>query len=531
MLALEVAGVVLIGMAAVAGGPKPMPTTCEVAKPRTLPEGAPRASDVLMRSLRLRPANAKDPHDTWKALNDFHVSRLEWAYISDKAFISKVVASGRRFGGAASAPSYLPPAGVEDWYGKVVIVDASGTPIIAPWKRAWTRTLWGCINNPVLEEGYLAYLKRYLDAGAQHMQRDEPEANALATRWGGCFCPHCMRGFREFLRRKTTPEQREKLGIGEIEAFDYREHVRKQGAPVGDAFGRWKSGGELKKLFIQFQTEATLAFHQRTRKALDEHAGRRVAMSCNNGCRTWGDVQMLFDWAFGELSYGHATAVQIHNAMQEATRRGRLQVVTMPKKGDTKDPEEWEHRTRCTLAMATACGGHCMVPWDVYMPKDAPRYFGTPKQYADLFGFIRGNARHLDGYEYAGAFGKGIQDTLYGKEPPLTLRAPDTVFAILRARPSQPNQPVAIHLVDWARGPKPFALTLAPERFLPQRAVEYRLLVPPPYEAKAHQEAERLKSYGPLVRSIALKPAADGALPIPALRPWGILVVEPGPTP
>ena len=337
-----------------------------------------------------------------------------------------------------------------------------------------------------------------------------------------------MKAFREFLAKTTTAEDRQKLGIGDIETFDYGRPAKKQGAPVGDAFGVWKGGGPLKMLFKQFQTEATVAFHRRTRKAIDEHAGRRVAISCNNGCRTWGDIQMQFDWAFGELSYGHATAVQIHNAMQEATRRGRLQVVTMPKKGDRKNLDEWLHRTRCSIAMAYACGGHCMVPWDVYMPRDAPRYFGTPEQYADLYGFIRGSVRHLDGYEYAGAFGKGIKTTLYGKEPPLKLRAPDTVFAVLRARPGQRNQPVAVHLIDWAREPKPFALTVVPERFLPQRAVEFRLLVPPPYQAKAHQEAERLRSYGSFVRSIALKPAADGTLAIPALRPWGILVVVPG---
>jgi hypothetical protein len=30
------------------------------------------------------------------------------------------------------------------------------------------------MNNPELERGYTAYLKKYVDAGAQIMQRDEP---------------------------------------------------------------------------------------------------------------------------------------------------------------------------------------------------------------------------------------------------------------------------------------------------------------------------------------------------------------------
>jgi len=526
----KLAGLAILATLAATKEPKPMPTICEVAKPRKLPDGAPRASDVLMRSLSLHPRNARDPHDTWKALEDFHVSRLEWAYINNGDFIAKVKASGRRFGGAASAPSYIPPAGDKDWFEKVVIVNADGKPIIAPWKRKWNRTLWGCINNPELEHGYLAYLKLYISAGAQHMQRDEPEANYLATRWGGCFCHLCMRGFREFLRKKTTAEERTKLGIGNLETFDYGSHLKKQGAPVGDAFGRWK-GGRLKQLFVQFQAEATLAFHQRTRKAIDAYAGRRVPISCNNGCRRWGDIQMQFDWAFGELSYGHATAVQIHNIMREAERRGRLQVVTMPKKGDQENPEEWLQRTRRTIAMATASGGHCMVPWDTFMPNNAPRYFGTPEQYADLYGFIRASAALLDGYEYAGAFGKGMKHKLYNDEPPVRLKAHAEVHAVVRARPGQKDAPVVIHLIDWAREPKAFTVEINPSRFFGDRPLKLRLLTPPTYDAKAHQQAERSRDYSALSRNISLALDADRMVKIPALAPWAMLLVEPGQAP
>ena len=501
-------------------------SVADVAKPRSMPDGAPRASDVLMRSLRLRPRNAKDPHDTMRALRDFHVSRLEWAYITDKEFIAKVKASGRVFGGAASAPSYVKPPDDPDWFQKVVIVNLDGEPIIAPWKRAWNRTLWGCINNPELERGYIEYLKRYLDAGAQVMQRDEPGANANATRWGGCFCPHCMAAFRTYLADHTTAEQRAKLGIADVATFDYREHLKKQGAPVGDPFGRW-NGGELKKLFVEFQTEATIAFHQRTRKALDAHAGHRVPMSCNNGCRRWSAIEMEFDWAFGELSYRHATPVYIHDALREADRHGRRQVVTMPKKSNADNPEEWEHRTRCTIAMAYACGGHCMAPWDVYMPGNAPRYFGTPEQYADLFAFIRANARTLDAYEHAGAFGKGIRCDLYGSDPPIRVRAETVVYAVVRARPGEPDAPVVVHLVDWSPEPKPFTVHLNPARLFGDRGLTCRLLVPAPYDRRAHEQAEQTRSCGKLSMAIALESGYATTLRLPALAPWGLLVIEP----
>ncbi|MEA3365943.1 MAG: hypothetical protein U9Q79_09925, partial [Candidatus Hydrogenedentes bacterium] len=429
-------------------------TVFDVAKPQRLSEGAPKASDVIMRSLRKRPTNAQDSHDTLKALDDFHVTRLEWAYINDPTFIAEVKSRGCLFGGAASGPSYIKQGDDPDWFEKVVVKNLEGEPIIAPWKRNWNRTLWGCVNTPEFERGYLEYLKQYIDAGAQVMQRDEPRANLLAVNWGGCFCDHCMAGFRTWLAENTTPEQRKAAGIGEIDTFNYRDHLLAQNAPVGDAFGKW-GGGPLKEWFAAFQEDSTLAFHKRMRAAIDAYAGRRAPFSCNNGVRRWGNVELLFDWAFGELSYGNATAVRIYNAMRDAREHGRCQVVTMPKSSKWETTPDLVDRTRCTIAMAYACSGHCMVPWDTYMPGDTPRYFGTPEQYADLFAFVRANAAVMDGYEQAAAFGKGIADNRFAEAPPVEIVDSETAFAVVRAVPSDASKPVAIHLIDWSDAPAP----------------------------------------------------------------------------
>jgi hypothetical protein len=522
--------VVLLGLGPFAHGAEPPKRLCEAAKPLQRPAGAPKASDVIMRTLSWHPRNAKDPHDTMQALEDFHVSRLEWAYVDKKPLIEKVKASRRVFGGAASAPSYVPVDRDSDWFEKVVILNLDGEPIIAPWKRTWNRTLWGCINNPELERGYMQYLQRYVDAGADVMQRDEPGANLNATRWGGCFCPHCIKAFRRYLAENTSPEKRKELGITDLETFDYREHLRREGAPVGDPFGRW-DGGELKRLFVAFQTEATIAFHRRTRKALDAYAGRRVPMSCNNGAHRWSEIELMFDWAFGELSYGRSRPDVLYTAMREAAEHDRIQVVTMPKKGDYDNPDEWQRRTRQTIATAYACGGLCMVAWDVYMPRDAPRYFGTPEQYADLFGFIRANAAYLDGYEDAAVVGKGMKNDRYGPSPPVAVRGGSgDVWAFVRARPGEPEAPVAIHLIEWGSESKPFALALKNAGFFGPKPLSLQLFVPSQYDRAAHQKAEQTGDFSPLAKAVELKAEMQGGLTtveVPALNPWGILVVSP----
>jgi hypothetical protein len=516
----------LIALAFLVGATAEAQTVFDVAAARRLPEGAPKASDVIMRSLRIRTANEKDPLDTLQALRDFHVTRLEWAYINNSGFIQKVRSAGCFFGGAVSAPSYSKENKGPEWFEQVVIVDLDGNPIIAPWKRNWSRTLWGCMNNPELERGYLEDLKRYIDAGAQVMQRDEPEGNLNAARWGGCFCAHCMAAFRVWLGENTTGDKRAALGIADLEAFDYRAVLKEQDAPVGDAFGKWK-GGELKNLFVEFQTQATVAFHQRTRAAIDAHAGRRVPFSCNNGARHWGEVHLGFDWTFGELSFGHARPQHIDDVMRQAVELDRCQVVSMPKSTKWQETlEEIERRTRQTTAMSYACGGHCMAPWDVYMPGDTPRYFGTPEQYADLFGFIRAAAPYLDGYEEAGVAGYALKETRYGDTPPVSVTGNDHCCAVVRVVPGRPDLPVAIHLVDWNPSPKPVALRLNLTRFFGDAAFTARLMTPREYVRSEHEHAQESGTFDGLAQTASLEVSAHGDIAVPALIPWGIMLVE-----
>ena len=505
---------------------------CEFAKPRAMPDGAPKASDVIMRSLTLRVAKGKNHYDTFQALDDFHVTRLEWAYIQNAAFIAKVRESGRLFGGAASsALSHVAKSKAGPEYADIACVNLNGEPVIPTWKRTWRPpgNLWMCANNPKLELAYVEYLKSCVDAGAQVLQRDEPGGNENAVSWGGCFCDHCMGAFREFLAKNVTSEKQQQLGLGDLATFDYRDLLKRQGAPVGDDFRRF-DGGELRQLFTQFQTEATVVFHQRTRRALNEYAGRRVAISCNNGCRRWTPIELEFDWCFGELSYRHATPGFIHEAMQQATEQGRCQVITMPKKSDREHLDAWCDVTRRSIAMAYACGGHCMVPWDVYMPSDAPRYFGTTEQYSDLYGFIRANAQYLDGYEYAGAFGPDIDCKFYGDAPPVRLTNGSNVSAVIRAIPGQDDAPVVVHLVDWSDAPRPMQLMLDPSAFFGDKAFKLKLVVPAPYDKAAHEKAEQSREYHALSKTIALGGGYVASVSIPALSPWGLLIIEPDKT-
>jgi len=166
-----------------------------------------------------------------------------------------------------------------------------------------------------------------------------------------------------------------------------------------------------------------------------------------------------------------------------------------------------------------------MVPWDTYMPGDAPRYFGTPDQYADLFGFIRANARYLDAYEEAAVIGKGIKEARYDASPPVKILDSELCYAIVRAIPQTPDRPAVIHFIDWSATPKPFTVQLDLERFYREKTCVVAIAVPASYHKDQHNEAEKTRSFEALSRDVPLE-LAGNRLQIPPLEPWGILILS-----
>jgi len=413
--------------------------------------------------------------------------------------------------------------------------DREGNPVYATWMRAWKRpNAWGCNNHPEFRAGHVRAALAAVAAGADVLQRDEPGQNKHALRWGGCFCEHCMKGFNQWLATKGDPAVLGRLGVDDLATFDYRDYLRAQDAPIGDAFGAWK-GDELKDYFTRFQVDSAVAFNRWWREELNRQVGRDVPVSCNNGVSQWTDIEQAYDYCIGELASSHANPEFLYAAMGKAAALGKTQSVTMPlrRTGEQEAPE-WVRHTRQTIATVYATGGHIEMPWDTYLPTpDAQRYFGKPENYADLTGFVRGMASYLDGYSDAFAAGGEIVDDRWLDAPPPVspLTAAGEVFVFARAISGDAAAPVAIHLVDWREKPQPFALSLRPQAFFGSQPLRVRLFTPVlPCDQRLHDEAFKTGNYRGLVQETELARGLVSTIAIPALGPWGMLVIEPDPT-
>ena len=502
----------------------------DMAQPRDLPPGAPKYSDVCMRNLRVYSADKKDPYDTIRLIKDFHVTRMDWTYQLTREFVKEANDLGVSVQGTVGSLLRRDKLGESTSPKDIGIENLNGGEVIAHWMRteSWKRVLWGCVNKPAYRKSRLEVQKGLLDLGVERLHVDDPAMNRVAVTWGACFCDHCMERFREFLSKHTTAAQREELGIKNIDSFNYREHLREAEAPVGDGFHFW-DGGELKRLFQAFQTECTIEFHRWNREQLDQYAGHRVAFSCNNSVHGFEDEAGVFDYALGELWYRDARPRHIYDAAMEAASMGKLQMLTMPKPYYHESTPEWERLTRQSMAMAYACGANTLLPFDVYIPiPSLIRYYGTKEQYGDLCGFVRGMAEYLDGFELAYAGGRTISDARWaGKPGPVRVSADRReMVAIVRARPGRRDKAV-IHLVDWSKQPQPFRLAIDPTSFYGgNRKVRWRLLVPAVYDQTAHEQAQASGDFSELVAEAASGVGVVSELSLPALHPWGIVVLE-----
>lgn len=497
----------LFGQFAAAEGPQASPEPrrfADLVQPSSRPAEAPRASAVCFSSRWVHPAGPDDPFDTFRTAEEFAATDFVWTYSLDPGFVKRA----KQFGGKVflAINSLVPdePDGTTRRRGR--IVDLEGKPVTAPWMRGSGERWWGCVNSPEYRESYLAYAKRCIDAGCDGLQMDDPLTNLHAVQWGACFCPHCMEGFRRFLEEHKEELDIQGLGIADLSSFDYRDYLRQRGAPVGDAF-RTYDGGQLKQLFVQFQRQSVERFFREMRAAIDAYAGRHVVFASNNYRGSWDFPYDLFEIGMAELPQKDASPAHLYRLFAAARQRGKHQIFTLvPLAADGSEV----HVTRCAIATSYACGGHLIVPWDVYTGPQRPRYFGKPEQYADLYRFVRQFEHLFDNFEEVAA---RIPGELSSDGILWQIQGGENVLGVLRAKPGDRLSGAVIHLIDWGEDPRPLALWIDTRPI--GWPVEATLLRP------GHEPAEL-----PVISGKHMI-AEVVALSLPPLHPWGMVWLRP----
>lgn len=108
--------------------------------------------------------------------------------------------------------------------------------------------------------------KRSIDCGADGIFIDEWLGTYSAVRDSdGCFCEHCMQGFRDYLNEKYSMEELESVGIENIYNFDYGNFINEQYLTTYQDKGR---RGEI-PLFSDFEGYQMISVREFMRDLID----------------------------------------------------------------------------------------------------------------------------------------------------------------------------------------------------------------------------------------------------------------------
>lgn len=347
--------------------------------------GSPVESDVVF-SIRFKERQGEG----LRIARAFGATRVEWSYTAgDPRFASDVHRIGALVGGAINANVVTADdAGVAE--------DLDGHVLTAPWMKAWGAK-WVTTTKAETRKALFALVDRYVDAGYDSIQVDDPILQAATVLWsGGDFSDITVAGFAQYLEDRVPSSELLSLGIEDIRSgFDLRAYLRDRGVYSAADLLRVKSSLPIMPLWSRYLRETVLEFYADLRRHLDRHpSGRSTALSMNVG-----PVEPRTEFLF-PISYADylLTEVPLESMGRMAVRVGvanahGLGFVASVIPGSVAE-------TRTALAGYYALGAQPLVPWDVFMGADdsgaKPRYFGRVEHYGDIFHFVRRHAALLD---------------------------------------------------------------------------------------------------------------------------------------
>lgn len=292
-----------------------------------------------------------------------------------------------------------------------VCIDIEGRPIEVPWLTDQARALpnyWGCTNAPY----YRAYLRqRALDAvqgGVTGLHIDDHAGTAACAAYaGGCFCEHCLAGFREFLRANVSRERLRALGVEDIGSFDYGTHARRYAVTRG-AYIQRRWSIPLHSAFMNFQVRAAAGLVGDIRAECQQALGRTLTLSANCCLPDplhLGDYMHL-DTLCGEIGL-HASEGRPSDAAHLAYKVA--DGVQRPLAA-TASGWDWawvaEHGkpglVKTWVAEAYACGHRFMAPhhqWAYTAEKGTHWWDCSTEDFAPLYRFVATHRDLFDGFE------------------------------------------------------------------------------------------------------------------------------------
>jgi len=288
----------------------------------------------------------------------------------------------------------------------------AGEPFIVPWlwdhKHKQQPAWWWCTNSPLYRKYLDSRLAEAMAAAPDGLHIDDYRGTSGSVTWrSGCFCKHCMAGFREYLAKNVPKHKLDELGINDLANFDYRWFLLQRGVKP-EQYNKLRAGLPLAAEFYDFQVKANTAFVADFRRRAEQLRGKPVSLCVNSGLTNPQALAIAPHLSYFCCEVSHA-------ANCRAAPKHPIYIYKLADALDrpvtsTAGGQDWayvaEHElpglVRTWIALSYAMGHNFMAPhrqWCYTKEKGTHWNEWPPQEYAWLYRFVRRHARLLDGYE------------------------------------------------------------------------------------------------------------------------------------
>ncbi len=316
-----------------------------------------------------------------------------------------------------------------DWMGMIdfdsnfmesTVRDLNDRPAITWWAHRYKGhpSYFFCTNAPGYRHYLMVQVRRVMEAGADWLMIDSaiPTIASLNARYGGCFCEHCMAGFRDYLKLNLSNQECSAWQISDLESFNYRDFLLLHG--FTDERYRaeilaFPAVIPLAEHYFNFQWREVNALFRAFKRYAREF-DNNVPMSSNSPFY-WAEFMYAVDahdFYTNEMQYlapeEEILPTDPIYTFKLADALDRILAITgVPRAFEYSRINDRSGHIRLWIAQAYAYGHVFMAPDKMWTLRNAGEpdrwYHSKPGDYESLYHFIRDYPELFDGYESVAA--------------------------------------------------------------------------------------------------------------------------------
>lgn len=271
-----------------------------------------------------------------------------------------------------------------------------------------------CSNHPRYREFLRQQIRMFVQTGADAVMVDDGGGSPFVSYRGGCFCRHCVDGFRAYLSNKYPAARLREQGVENPATFDYRRFALQRAGDLA-SYKKLVAQGQMpfSRDLARFLRESDVELFRELQALASRLSGRHIPMGWDNvDCGgQYAPYYPFWDAFFSEITYQN-----FHGGGKGPANVLPLGLVVAHKLTDalgkwytpTPGPRSWQAimegnltgLLRQWIAFTYANGGAMRYPRKGWVFSEAtPWYFPPQAEFEPLYAFIRQNRGLFDDYE------------------------------------------------------------------------------------------------------------------------------------